>query len=102
MSKVLTVRLFRGENVETVFIDNKKVATNFEGLFFDQVMDTVAEAITKEDPDKVVYERYWSDFYIVDEEWYREDPDFPSSEISVSTLEDYLEYSEKVEEPFDY
>lgn|SRR5574344_555636 len=99
MSKELTVRLFRSEDQEVAFINNKKVACEYE-LSFDDVMAAVAEAVTQERPDELVYERFWSDAWLIDEKYFRKEPDLNVEGIRVKTLEDYLEYSEKVEEPF--
>lgn len=99
MSKTLIVRLFRSEDQETAFINNKKIACEYE-LSFDDVMAAVAEAVTQEKPDKLIYERYWSDTWLIDDKYFREEPDLNVEGIRVKTLEDYLEYSEKVEEPF--
>lgn len=99
MSKTLIVRLFRSEDQEVAFINNKKIACEYE-LSFDDVMAAVAEAVTQEKPDKLIYERFWSDAWLIDEKYFREEPDLNVEGIRVKTLEDYTNNSEKINEPF--
>lgn len=99
MSKKLVVRLFRSEDQEVVFIDDRKVACEYE-LSFDDVMAAVAEAVTQEKPDKLIYERYWSDTWLIDDKYFREEPELNVEGIRVNSLEDYLNNSERISEPF--
>lgn len=94
-AKKMVVRLFKSDGQETVFINDKKIACDHK-IFFDDIMVVVAEAAAKQKPEKLIYDRYSSDLWLIDEKHFDVDPDISTGEIRVvNTLEDYLEYSKK-------